>query len=416
MENKNITILWLDDQREPYSYFKKKKTDSGAWVRNNDFYQENIFNNYKPNFIWVKNLPEFSEYIIENGLPDLVSFDHDLSSKTVKCDHNGADCARWLVNYCKENGLQMPKCFAHTANNKQRPILNDILGLNESIILESCDYVFNDEGQKCNSTGTVWKGVEYAKNKKNVPKGIGAYPFIIHNGRLFASTTPNGHGDFLKTEVLPKTEYNGVMVNSLKQELSINNRHVSICGRLFPNVNSDGSSIMTIWNPKEHGLTDEKNISAVIKLLADYFKIEPSMIKYEIKSGQLIQPTYQATSEDVKNLLKHNREIAQMSGLKTIEQYDTPVNDKDIYTAYATKPYSTLKPREKEMFHNLRGQDTRGNEELRNHLMKHNPNFTQAQWNAMSTIGDSKIKKTNVITESQLRKIIKETILEYLRK
>ena len=68
------------------------------------------------------------------------------------------------------------------------------------------------------------------------------------------------------------------------------------------------------------------------------------------------------------------------------------------------------------MFHNLRGQDTRGNEELRNHLMKHNPNFTQAQWNAMSTIGDSKTKKTNVITESQLRNIIKETILEYLRK
>ena len=192
------------------SIFKKKKTDSGTWVRNNDFYQENIFNNYKPNFIWVKNLPEFSKYIIKNGLPDLVSFDHDLSSKTVRCDHNGADCARWLVKYCKENALQMPKCFAHTANNKQRPILNDILGLNESIILESCDYVFNDEGQKCNSTGTVWKGVEYAKNKKNVPKGIGAYPFIIHNGRLFASTTPNGHGDFLKTEVLPKTEYNGV--------------------------------------------------------------------------------------------------------------------------------------------------------------------------------------------------------------
>ena len=59
----------------------------------------------------------------------------------------------------------MPKCFAHTANNKQRRVLNDILGLNESIILESCDYVFNDEGQKCNSTGTVWKSVEYAKNK-----------------------------------------------------------------------------------------------------------------------------------------------------------------------------------------------------------------------------------------------------------
>lgn len=130
MENENITILWLDDEREPYSYFKKKKKVTGAWVRNNNFYQENIFNKFKPNFIWVKNLPEFSEYIIKNGLPDLVSFDHDLS-KIVRCDHNGADCARWLVNYCKENGLQMPKCFAHTANNKQRPVINDILGLNE---------------------------------------------------------------------------------------------------------------------------------------------------------------------------------------------------------------------------------------------------------------------------------------------
>lgn len=132
MKKDNITVLWLDDQRDPNVYFKKKKTDSKAWVRNNDFYQENIFNNYKPNFIWVKNLPEFSGYIIKNGLPDLVSFDHDLSSKTVRCDHNGADCARWLVNYCKENGLQIPKCFAHTANNKQRPVLNNILGLNEN--------------------------------------------------------------------------------------------------------------------------------------------------------------------------------------------------------------------------------------------------------------------------------------------
>lgn len=127
-----ITILWLDDQREPYSYFKKKKMNSKVWLRNNDFYQKNIFNIYKPNFIWVKNLPEFSGYIIKNGLPDLVSFDHDLSSRTVRCDHNGADCARWLVNYCKENGLQIPKCFAHTANNKQRPVLNNILGLNEN--------------------------------------------------------------------------------------------------------------------------------------------------------------------------------------------------------------------------------------------------------------------------------------------
>jgi hypothetical protein len=71
----------------------------------------------------VNTQPKFS--VIKN-------YGEDLSSKTFRCDHTGADCARWLVNYCKENGLQIPKCFAHTANNKQRPVLNDILGINES--------------------------------------------------------------------------------------------------------------------------------------------------------------------------------------------------------------------------------------------------------------------------------------------
>lgn len=130
---KQITILWLDDQRDPNIYFKKQKPTSNAWVRNNEYYQNNIFNQYTPNFIWVKNIKEFINYIENNKMPDFISFDFDLKNGRTNVDGpvpNGGDCAKWLVNYCKENSISLPKCFSHTANNKQRPLLDNILGLN----------------------------------------------------------------------------------------------------------------------------------------------------------------------------------------------------------------------------------------------------------------------------------------------
>jgi len=127
----NITILWLDDQRNPNEYFKKSKLSSGAWVRNNDYYQNNIFNKYIPNFIWVRNLKEFSDYIIKNGLPQMISFDHDIKPKGFEGEHeNGADCAQWLVNYCQENNISLPHCFVHSANKSKRINVENILGLN----------------------------------------------------------------------------------------------------------------------------------------------------------------------------------------------------------------------------------------------------------------------------------------------
>lgn len=132
-ENKinNITILWLDDQRNPNEYFKKQKPTSGAWVRNNEYYQNNVFNQYSPNFVWVKNLKEFANYIMTNGLPPMISFDHDIKPKGFKGEHeNGADCAQWLVNYCKKNNLSLPQCFVHSANQSKRVNVEKILGLN----------------------------------------------------------------------------------------------------------------------------------------------------------------------------------------------------------------------------------------------------------------------------------------------
>lgn len=126
-ENQVINILWLDDQREPYNYFSKN-SNSGAWLRNHDYYANNVFNRYNPNFIWVKNLKEFEDYIINNGLPNMVSFDHDIKPKKYEGEHeNGADVANWLVNYCKQNKLKLPWCFAHSANKNGIERINQII-------------------------------------------------------------------------------------------------------------------------------------------------------------------------------------------------------------------------------------------------------------------------------------------------
>ena len=75
-----LTILWLDDRREPYNYFatmekdkKKNKELSDAGRRNDVFYNENIFNQYDVTFKWVRNIDEFSNYIMHNGLPEFIS-------------------------------------------------------------------------------------------------------------------------------------------------------------------------------------------------------------------------------------------------------------------------------------------------------------------------------------------------------
>lgn len=127
---KHITILWLDDIRNPLTYFNKKgkAAQSGAFIRNSKFYTD-IFSKYEPNFVWVKNLQEFTRYIESNGLPDLVSFDHDLGAGLEK----GATCAKWLLQYCKNSKQQLPKCYAHSANPNGIKEINNILGLSESM-------------------------------------------------------------------------------------------------------------------------------------------------------------------------------------------------------------------------------------------------------------------------------------------
>ena len=128
-----LTILWLDDQRDPYRYFDKK-SESNAFLRNKQFYDD-LIKQYNVNFVWVKNLYQFIDYIEKNGAPEFVSFDHDLNNHEggeglddeQKLNNNGVNAAKWLVNYCKQNNQQLPKFYIHSANPKRGPEINKVL-------------------------------------------------------------------------------------------------------------------------------------------------------------------------------------------------------------------------------------------------------------------------------------------------
>lgn len=54
---------------------------------------------------------EFVKFILDNGLPDFISYDHDLGE-----GKTGYDCAKWLVEYCLENNLSLPEYAVHSQN------------------------------------------------------------------------------------------------------------------------------------------------------------------------------------------------------------------------------------------------------------------------------------------------------------
>ena len=81
----------------------------------------------------AKDYDKFVALIEANGLPNIVSFDHDLSDAAYKeyfrvrehggpinyaniPEKTGLDCARWLANYCVDKRLPLPIYYVHTLN------------------------------------------------------------------------------------------------------------------------------------------------------------------------------------------------------------------------------------------------------------------------------------------------------------
>ena len=103
-------LIWLDDLRDPF--------------------QEDWLATYNPlpqvdsySVEWVKDYDEFIKYISTNGLPDGICFDHDLGS----VEKTGYDCAKWLVDYCLDNNLDIPPYSIQSANPVGKGNIDGIL-------------------------------------------------------------------------------------------------------------------------------------------------------------------------------------------------------------------------------------------------------------------------------------------------
>ena len=85
----------------------------------------------------VRSYEEFVEWIEKNGLPNEISFDHDLSDVSydpvTQKEHfkyhetTGYDAAKWLCEYCWTNGLPIPTWNVHSANPVGRDNIVQIL-------------------------------------------------------------------------------------------------------------------------------------------------------------------------------------------------------------------------------------------------------------------------------------------------
>jgi len=105
------TYLWLDDIRNP---------NLGLW--HYEYIPE--LDKSEDSLVWVKEFPEFVNYINELGLPDEIFFDHDLGDDELG---TGYDAAKWLVNYCMDRDLNLPLWSVQSANPVGRQNINGIL-------------------------------------------------------------------------------------------------------------------------------------------------------------------------------------------------------------------------------------------------------------------------------------------------
>lgn len=110
--------IYLDDIRQPFS----------------SYYMTGDVRYNLLQWVIVRSYDEFVNYITKNGLPELISFDHDLSDVhydllgqtdfiswdeyyfTNDREMTGYDCAKWLCDYCFDNQKKIPDFLVHSAN------------------------------------------------------------------------------------------------------------------------------------------------------------------------------------------------------------------------------------------------------------------------------------------------------------
>ena len=104
-------------------------------------------------WVIVRNYNEFIKTIKKDGLPEFISFDHDLGIESMSAynefchnydngildntypnyitmnEKTGFHCAKWLVEYCMDNKLKLPEYTIHSINIVGK---SNIIGLLEN--------------------------------------------------------------------------------------------------------------------------------------------------------------------------------------------------------------------------------------------------------------------------------------------
>ncbi len=125
-----MKLLWLDDCRDP---------STSDWLVFSPVPRQDL-----TNVVWVKSYKAFTNWILANGLPDAICFDHDLgrdeqndkiaggmSKRQAKQERRGTptgmDCAKWLVEYCLDKKLPLPKYNIQSANPAGKENIDGLL-------------------------------------------------------------------------------------------------------------------------------------------------------------------------------------------------------------------------------------------------------------------------------------------------
>lgn len=134
-------MIFLDDYRIPLNTFS---------------YTKNFI--YLLDWVLVTNYDEFINDVINNGVAEVYSFDHDLGDEHYNNNPNidysqfkektGYDCAKWLIDYCLDNDLEFPKqIYIHSMNphgslniESLFTTLNKVYNLNIEIFRYNPDY------------------------------------------------------------------------------------------------------------------------------------------------------------------------------------------------------------------------------------------------------------------------------------
>jgi hypothetical protein len=115
--------ILLDDIRSPYDVFMN--TVDFEYYENKDW-------------VVIRTYEDFVNYITEHGTPEMVSFDHDLTYEHYLSENQkdinyetmkvktGYHAAMWLIEYCKNKNIELPKVKVHSQNPEGK---KNILGL-----------------------------------------------------------------------------------------------------------------------------------------------------------------------------------------------------------------------------------------------------------------------------------------------